>query len=719
MKRRLYIAEKPRVGRELAACLPSPHRRHADYIETAGGVVTWAYGHILTQWEPSRYDDRYRRWTAEDLPIVPPEWRLEVAKDARSQFARIRELLAAADEVVHAGDPDREGQLLIDEILDYLGNTKPVYRILINALDEKSIHAALADLRPNTDFAPLRDSALARSRADWLMGMNLSRAYTLRVRRQGNPKVVLPIGRVKTPTLALVVRREREIVDFTPEEYYVVHARFAAAEGELTVKWKPGPDQVGVDSENRLRQKYIAQDLAERLAAAPTGVISAHSKRKKKENAPLPLSLSALQVLAGKRYGYEPDAVLAAAQALYERKWTTYPRSDCDYLPTNQWTDRQTILGHLAQAPAPLGPMVEGADASRKSRAWNDEKITAHHAIIPTTVPCPLASLSPVQRDVYILIARAYIAQFYPAYVYEQTKIEVTAADEIFTASGRVECDAGWRVLYRQEKQEPVDGEEETESVFPPLAKGDTVQYRELKTDEKMTKPPTRFTASTLLEAMKGIHRYVRDERLKQQLRAVAGIGTEATRATIIAELTARKLMTAKGKKKYLYPTETAYLLIDALPAALTYPDETAKWEERLSLIGTGEDTLAAFLRDQTEYVTDLVTMANDDLAHVETVACPKCGQPLRLRTGKYGVFCGCSGYPDCRYTRPLTGTDADTVEKKDAPPPADAPRSEVVCPRCRRGVFVRRGREWACEHYPDCRTIAADCDGRPAIGRP
>ena len=155
------------------------------------------------------------------------------------------------------------------------------------------------------------------------------------------------------------------------------------------------------------------------------------------------------------------------------------------------------------------------------------------------------------------------------------------------------------------------------------------------------------------------------------------------------------------------------------MPAALTYPDETAQWEERLSLIGTGEDTLAAFLRDQTEYVTDLVTMANDDLAHVETVACPKCGQPLRLRTGKYGVFCGCSGYPDCRYTRPLTGTDADTVEKKDAPPPADAPRSEVVCPRCRRGVFVRRGREWACEHYPDCRTIAADCDGRPAIGRP
>ncbi len=714
MKRRLYIAEKPSLGRELAACLPAPHRRHADYIETAGGVVTWAYGHILTQWEPSRYDARYRRWTAEDLPIVPPQWRLEVAQAARDQFARIRELLQTADEVVHAGDPDREGQLLIDEILEYLHNTKPVYRILLNALDEKSIRAALDELRDNSDFAPLRDSALARSRADWLMGMNLSRAYTLRVRRQGNPKVVLPVGRVKTPTLALVVRREREIAGFTPEEYYLVKARFAAADGEFVAKWKPAPDAPGLDSENRLRQQYLAEELAVRLDAAGTGVVSAHGKRRKQEPAPLPLSLSALQVLAGKRYGYEPDAVLAAAQTLYERKWTTYPRSDCEYLPENQWADRAAILGHLAQSFAPLAQMAAQADATLKSRAWNDKKITAHHAIIPTTVPCPVATLTPVQRDIYALIARAYVAQFYPPYIYEQTKIEITAAGELFTASGRVECRAGWRELYRQEKQElsEADGDD-AGGVFPPLAKGDTVHYRDLQIEPKMTKPPTRFTASTLLEAMKGIHRYVRDERLKKQLRAVAGIGTEATRATIIAELTARKLMVAKGKKKYLYPTETAYLLIDALPTALTYPDETAKWEERLARIGTGEDTLEAFLRDQTEYVTDLVTMANDDIAHAAALSCPVCGKALRLRTGKFGSFYGCSGYPACRHTQPAT---AETVTAEAAPLP-DAPRSEVVCPRCRRGVFVRRGREWVCEHYPACRTVAADCDGRPAVG--
>lgn len=716
MKRRLYIAEKPSLGRELAACLPSPHRRHADYIETAGGVVTWAYGHILTQWEPSQYDARYRRWNAEDLPIVPPTWKLEVAKDAAAQFQRIKQLLEEADEVVHTGDPDREGQLLIDEILDYVHNTKPVYRILLNALDEKSIRAALADLRPNEDFAPLRDSALARSRADWLMGMNLSRAYTLRVRRGGNPKVVLPVGRVKTPTLALVVRREREITSFTPEEYYLVKVRFAADGGEFVAKWKPQPDQVGLDSENRLRQKYIAEDLAQRLVAAPTAVIHAHSKRKKQEPPPLALSLSALQVLAGKRYGYEPDAVLAAAQLLYERKWTTYPRSDCEYLPTNQWEDRTVILGHLAQSSEPIAQMVKGADPSCRSRVWNDKKITAHHAIIPTTVPCPLDSLSPVQRDIYGLIARSYIAQFYPAYEYEQTKIEVLAAEELFTASGRVERQAGWKELYRQEKQDTADTDsDETESLFPPLHKGNTVEYRDLAIDAKMTKPPTRFTPSTLLEAMKGIHRYVRDERLKKQLRAVAGIGTEATRATIIAELTARKLMIAKGKKKYLYPTDTAYLLIDALPTVLTYPDETAKWEERLARIGTGEDTLESFLRDQTEYVTDLVTMANDDIAHAEAQECPQCGQPLRIRSGQFGAFYGCSAYPKCRYTKPLA--QDETARAAETSPPANAERSNITCPRCRRGVFVRRGREWVCEHYPACRTVAADCDGRPAVG--
>lgn len=662
---RLFIAEKPSMGRELASYLDGKKERHKDYIRCGNDVVTWAYGHILTQYEPGEYDEKYRRWEASDLPIVPRQWKLNVAPDAAGQFKLITRLIDEADEIVHAGDPDREGQLLIDEILAYVGNRKPVHRILLNALDEKSVRKALGSLRNNEDFAPLRDSALARSRADWLMGMNLSRAYTLRARRDGHGRVVFPIGRVKTPTLALVVRREREIEHFVPQEYFLVKVNFAAQEGVFTTKWKPREEQPGLDSEGRLIQRHVGEDLLARLAAQPEGVISDLTRKRKKEPAPLPLSLSALQVLAGKMYGYEPQAVLDAAQSLYERKYTSYPRSDCDYLPKNQLEDVPTILNHLIESSKELGEMAVNADRSIVSRAWNDQKITAHHAIIPTTVPCPQAGLSPIQRDIYFLIARAYIAQFYPDYRYEQTKVVVTAVDEEFTASGRVEIDPGWRVLYRKDsaKDTEEDNEKEESGTLPPLKKGEDVRYQDGLLDPKTTKPPTRFTPATLLEAMKGIHRFVRDESLKKQLRAVAGIGTEATRATIIAELTKRGFMTEKGKKKYLYPTETAYLLIDALPEALTYPDETAKWEERLAEMSEGRDSLKSFLADQTEYVTALVAMANDDLGArgrrpqrsravpAPNKVCPKCGKPLRLRHGKYGEFYGCSGYPDCRYT--------------------------------------------------------------------
>ncbi len=712
---RLFIAEKPSMGRELAACLGQPQKRHKDYIETPNGVVTWAYGHILRQWEPGEYDERYQRWQAQDLPIVPREWMLKPTEDAQQQFQLICRLMDQADEIVHAGDPDREGQLLIDEILGYVKNTKPVYRILLNALDEKSIHKALADLKDNRQFIPLRDSALARSRADWLMGMNLSRAYTLRARREGHQKVTFPIGRVKTPTLALVVRREREIENFTPQEYYLLKANFHAEGGDFVTKWKPQEEQVGLDSEGRLVQKYIGEEILKRLAQQPEGKVVELSRKKKQEPAPLPLSLSALQVLAGKRYGYEPQEVLDVAQNLYERKWTTYPRSDCDYLPENQWDDRHAILANLSSiVDDELQQMAAQADGSIRSRAWNDKKITAHHAIIPTTVPCPLASLNERERNIYRLIARAYVAQFYPVYQYEQTKVSVEAAEEIFTASGRVVLEAGWRVLYSKDVTEE---KEETSASLPPLKKSEPVQFLGGELDEKTTKPPTRFTPATLLEAMKNIHRYVHDEKLKKQLRDVAGIGTEATRATIIAELTKRKFLQEKGKKKYLSPTEQAYLLIDALPEMLTYPDETAKWEERLAEMSHGEDSLQSFLADQTEYVTALVAMANDDLGSMlgekeekKAPICSKCGQAMQLRHGKYGAFWGCSAYPQCRHTMPAEQSREDR-------PPVGEP-SEHICPRCRQGYFVRQGNEWVCSRFPVCRTRCADVEGLPATVR-
>ena len=658
---RLYIAEKPSMGREIAKCLKGPARSGNGFIETSEGVVTWCYGHILRQAEPEEYDAAYKKWTENVLPIVPETWKLIISESSAQQFGIVKNLIAKADEIVHAGDPDREGQLLVDEVLDFVGNKKPVKRLLLNALDEKSVKEALADLRDNRDFAPLKMSALARARADWLIGMNLSRAYTLAARRAGR-KTVLPIGRVKTPTLALVVRREREIKDFHPVKHYSIKAEFAHKNGNFAAAWKPSEEQRGLDSEGRLVDRDAAEEKLAAFSAAKDageqGVVVDYKKAKKEEPQRLPFALSTLQVLAGKRFGYEPQQVLDTAQQLYERKLTTYPRSDCEYLPTNQFRAAGTILSNLAQTgDEQLAAWAGGADAKVKSRAWNDKKITAHHAIIPTTVKVKLDTLTPMQRNIYFLIAQAYLAQFYPVHVYDQTKVELSFAGERFTASGRVVRDAGWKALYAGKNAEKPEGEENEESgELPAMKKKDAAAWQSGKLAEKETKPPQRFTPSTLLAAMKDIHKFVRDEAAKKTLRAVSGIGTEATRATIIDDLIRRRFLQAAGKKKVLTPTAAAEFLVDSLPEDMTYPDKTAVWEDALHAMAEGEGTLDAFLDEQIAFTRALCGAAAKAVlpAAEEETKCPRCGRGvLTKKQGKNGAFWGCTNFPRCRMTAP------------------------------------------------------------------
>ena len=651
---RLYIAEKPSMGREIAKILGAPGRKGDGFLETPNGVVTWGFGHILRQAEPEEYDEKYKKWRTEDLPIVPREWKLMVAESCRKQFGIVKGLIERADEIVHAGDPDREGQLLIDEVLEYVGNKKPVLRILLNALDEKSIREANADLRDNKDFAHLKESALARARADWLIGMNLSRAYTLAARRAGHD-MTLPIGRVKTPTLALVVRREREIKDFHPVAYYTIKANFNHENGSFDAVWKPKESQKGLDSEGRLVDKAEAESMLQAFASANTdGVISSYQTTAKKEPQRLPFSLSSLQVLAGKRFGYDPQQVLDTAQELYEKKLTSYPRSDCEYLPKNQIPASKAILKNLTGIDdEQLKGWAAGADGSIRSRAWNDKKITAHHAIIPTTVRVQLSSLTPMQRDIYFLIAQAYLAQFYPEHTYDQTKINVRYAGELFAASGRVVKEPGWKALYSGKQAEKDDEKEEDSTQLPQMKKQDAVQYKNGKMDEKETKPPQRFTPSTLLAAMKDIHKYVKDAEAKKQLKDVSGIGTEATRASIIDDLIKRKFLKQQGKKKYLIPQPSAELLVDALPDDMTYPDKTAVWEDELHSMAAGNGTIDAFLKEQEDFARRLCEKAFGVKMEVKgEYPCPRCHQGIMTkRHGKNGDFWGCTNFPRCRMT--------------------------------------------------------------------
>ena len=763
---RLFIAEKPSMAREISKCLPENKniQKRNGYFIQGDDIVTWVVGHVLHQAEPGDYDDKYIRWRPQDLPIVPTEWKLLITDSSRQQFETVKELIGKADIIVNAGDPDREGQLLVDEVLYFVGNTKPVQRILLNALDEKSVKSALGDLRDNKDFHNLYQSALARARADWLIGMNLSRAYTLSERYKGN-KVTLPIGRVKTPTLALVVRRERELADFKPVDYFTVKILYTHENGTFWATWQPKDEQKGLDPDGRLVNKGVAESLVQQLASSPDGMVKSVTKSKKKDLQRLPLSLSSLQVLAGKAYSYDPQTVLDTAQKLYEKKLTTYPRSDCEYLPPNQYGDRMAILSNLAQSgDEKLSQWAQNADRNIKSRAWNEKKITAHHAIIPTTVACNVNSLTQAERNIYFLISQAYIAQFYGEHVYEQTRIVVGQCEEEFVANGRVVIEEGWKSLYKRQKSKTnADGDEpdltdergaesgpkkdaiEEADHLPAVKKNDDVEYTDSSVEAKQTKPPSRFTPSTLLQAMKEIHKFVKNEELKKQLKAVSGIGTEATRANIIDELISRGFMKTSGKKQVLSPTDTGYLLVDALPDELLYPDETAIWEERLALMSKGEDTLESFLKDQIQFLQHLIDklgfdkqVSRDQMMPnvVRTISnqnarrpmdanqvnlkdlpeCPSCKKGrLQQRSGKFGAFLGCTNYPSCRYTQPVGGG-----QNEDSNLEVPEESKQYICPRCKKGYFVKQqmsGRTtWVCSNRLACKTQCMDVEGVPSI---
>lgn len=715
----LFIAEKPSMAKEIAENIGGATKKDGFFECSGGVVVTWLYGHILQMEGPEAYNEEYKQWKLEHLPILPEKWKNMVPNDKKKQFKIVKDLIKNATDIVNAGDPDREGQLLVDEVLHYVGNKAPVKRILLNALDATSVKKALADLRPNKDYEPLMKSALARQRADWLVGMNFTRAYTIKGRSAGH-KTVMTVGRVKTPTLALIVRREREITNFKPVTFYDITADFAKNKS-FTAKWQPREDQHGLDSEKRLTDSTAARALIAKLETSrehPGEIITFDTKRKT-EAQRLPFSLSALQIAASKKYGYSAQQVLDGAQALYEAKLTTYPRSDCDYLPESQYSDSPEILTAIKKAGfADLEKWAETADPSIKSRAWNDSKVSAHHAIIPTRIT-PSGKLSEVEKNLYFLIAKAYVSQFYLPHIYDATEVVVAYADETFRATGRVTITAGWREIYGKE-----DGDQnEDNQTIPVLTKGDLVNYLTAEMAEKKTKPPERFTEGTLIQAMKEIHKYVQNPDTKKRLKDVSGIGTEATRAAILADLVKREFV--KVEKKKLIPTEAAFALIDILPSSITYPDMTAVWESVLNSIANDHSSIDFFMKEQTAYVTHVVAEAKESTFVASKLAvqeskykCPKCGKGLSLKPGKNGKkpFWSCSGYPDCKTTFTDKNGKPD-LEGRKTDQTDDTSGEYYNCPECGNTLKKRKGPKgyfWGCSRFPECKTTIPDNEGKP-----
>ena len=614
---RLFIAEKPSLARAIADVLPKPQSRGDGFIKCGeNDYVTWCVGHLLEQAEPEAYNPIFKQWRLEHLPIIPDKWQLIPRKDVAKQLKTVEKLIHQADELVNAGDPDREGQLLVDEVFSYANlsveKRDQIKRCLISDLNPSAVEKAVQKLQPNRNFIPLATSALARARADWLYGINMTRAYTIRGRQAGYHGV-LSVGRVQTPVLGLIVRRDFEIEHFQPKDFFEVVAHIqnekttekSTALFTFTALWQPSKAcEDYQDEDGRVLSQSLAENVVKRITQQPAEVME-YSDKREKETAPLPYSLSALQIDAAKRFGLSAQEVLDICQRLYEtHKLITYPRSDCRYLPEEHFAERMAVLNAISTHAPTYRTLPDILNMEHRNRCWNDKKVEAHHAIIPTAKNRTV-NLTQQELNIYTLIAHQYLMQFCPDAEYRKSKITLNIAGGSFIAQARNLQTAGWKTLWGKEDND----EEQQEPLLPIVEKGQILFCSKGEIISKKTQPPKPFTDATLLSAMTGIARFVQDKELKKILRETDGLGTEATRAGIIELLFKRGFLYKKGKN--IHSSEAGRILIQALPDIATQPDMTAHWESQLTGISQKQTSYQQFMETLTQMLPDLVRYVN------------------------------------------------------------------------------------------------------------
>jgi DNA topoisomerase III len=643
---RLIVAEKPSVGRDIASSLGRARKQKGAMVGD-GWTVTWALGHLAELAPPDAYGEEHKRWRLENLPILPEKFKVRVNPTTREQFAVVRELMRdpAVTEVVNACDAGREGELIFAHLYALSGCTKPVRRHWISSLTPEAIRDGFATLLDGRAMRPLEDAARSRSEADWIVGMNATRAYSVKF---GSPGNVLSVGRVQTPTLRLIVDREREIENFKPEKFWTIYARFARDEGGETRTY----DGVWFkNKQNRLKDREAAERIAEKVRGG-TGLVKKVQKRTATEKPPLLYDLTELQRNANARFGFTAERTLRAAQSLYEgKKLITYPRTSSRYLSkdmTGTLRKRVEAAGTLPD----LTPFAEKLLALPKlptgKRIVDDSKVTDHHAIVPTGKRYD-ADLPSDEARIYDLVARRFLAVFFPAARFEDTTVVTEVRVETFLSRGRVVLDAGWRALY----PDGVGGKREKEPpVLPPISEGQEWTVAKVAVKEGETKPPPRYSESALLGAMETAGKFVEDEELRQQMKD-SGLGTPATRAGIIERLI--KVGYLEREKKILHPTGKGRALISLLGTGpLASPELTAHWEERLAKMERGAGNRADFISDIKGFATKLVEevreMQGERVASPTALgkeslgACPRCGSPVVETRKSYGCSAWKSG---------------------------------------------------------------------------
>ncbi|WP_090276298.1 DNA topoisomerase III [Halopseudomonas litoralis] len=668
---RLFLCEKPSQGKDIGRVLGATQRVNGC-VKGPGVIVTWCIGHLVEAAPPEVYDAQLKRWSIEQLPIIPEHWRVEVKPKTAAQFKVIKQLLGQATELVIATDADREGELIAREIIDLCGYRGPIQRLWLSALNDTSIRKALAALKPSSETLPLYHSALARSRADWLVGMNLSRLFTL-LGRQAGYQGVLSVGRVQTPTLKLVVDRDREIARFVSVPFWTIEVTLSATGQSFVARWQA--PETNSDEAGRCLQESAAQKAVEQMRAAGVAQVVSVETERVREGQPLPFDLGTLQEVCSRQLGLDVQDTLDVAQALYEtHKATTYPRSDTGYLPESMLTDVPAVLDSLLTTDPSLRSVMGQLDRTLRSRAWNDSKVTAHHGIIPTLEPVNLSAMSEKELAVYRLIRAHYLVQFMPHHEFDRTTAQLSCAGQHLQAVGKQIVVSGWRQALTEHQPDDVSDEAAPRNqVLPALRQGLFCQLANIELKALKTLPPRAFTQGELIKAMKNVARLVSDPRLKQKLKDSVGIGTEATRANIINGLLTRGYLIKKGRA--IRASDAADMLIDTVPAAIADPGTTAIWEQALDMIEAGQLTHDVFIAKQSDWISQLIVQYQGTSLSIKVPqgpACPECGAAMRERTGKKGVFWSCPRYPECKGTLPV----------ESAPTKGSTPRKRRSAPR-------------------------------------
>lgn len=734
---KLVIAEKPSLGRSVAKEIGViKEHKEEGYIECKDGFfITWVFGHIIEMMKPEAYNPDFKYFRMNNLSIIPEKWLYQAKPSAVKQYNNIKKLTEKATLIINCGDPDREGQLLIDELLIHFGNTKPVKRLLILDPKPAGIRKSIESMEDNSKYHSWYQAGLLRSQADWLIGYNFTPAFTLIGKKQLGIDGVISIGRVQTPTLKLIYDRDVAIKKYKPLSFYNLTATFTTSTNQ---KFNAKLDFTGLnlplDKDGRLLDQSQLESVTS-VIKNQQGNISKFEVKDCETSQPLPFKLSDLQAKANAKLGLSADDVLKVAQTLYEKQLTTYPRTACAYLPESLHEDAKSILNSLASI---YPSEIQKADSTIKSRAFNDKQLggESHFAIIPTGEIVAISALSSKELEVYKIIAMQYIAQFYPTIKYQETTGVVTCTKYNFNFTGKVIKNIGWKQLFmaNNDIDDDESATEEDIQTLPPLALNQSVTHCGDEIKKSTTTKPKPYTEGTLIKTMANIHNeldnivktYYQDEteakpiidRYKKVLKDTAGLGTEATRASTIDKLKEREYVTLV--KKNLTITEKGISVMELLTSGtnlsdysvLTSPLTTAIYEQQLDDVLTHKLPAETFIQDIHKMINSKITQLKELYATIPAKnlvttgnKCPECNSDMVMKSGKFGDFEACSNYPTCKYRPPK--------ETK-----AVAQLTGEKCPECNSDIVERDGKFGkfaSCSNYPTCKWTPPKPEKAPA----